>query len=41
MRWDIEETQRVIGYVPEDGHVAEVTDAIRWRETIIRLSEGL
>jgi NAD+ dependent glucose-6-phosphate dehydrogenase len=41
MRWDIEETRRLIGYVPEDGHVAEATDGIRWREKIIRVGRRL
>lgn len=28
MRWDIDETRRVIGYRPQDGHVCEMTDAM-------------
>ena len=37
MRWDIEETRRVIGYHPQDGHVAVSTPAIEEAERLARL----
>lgn len=41
MRWDIDETRRVIGYAPQDGHVAVQTDAIVEGETMVRLEREL
>lgn len=29
MRWDLSETRRVIGYVPQDGHAPVITDSVR------------
>jgi NAD+ dependent glucose-6-phosphate dehydrogenase len=37
MRWDIEETRRVIGYHPQDSHVAVSTPAIEEAERLARL----
>lgn len=37
MRWDIEETRRVIGYAPEDSHRAVSTPAIEEHERLARL----
>jgi len=37
MRWDIEETRRVIGYRPQDGHIAVKTPAIEEEERLARL----
>jgi NAD+ dependent glucose-6-phosphate dehydrogenase len=37
MRWDIDETRRVVGYAPQDGHSAVLTDEITERETTVRL----
>jgi hypothetical protein len=34
MRWDIEETRKTIGYMPQDGHLAEITETMRERETV-------
>jgi hypothetical protein len=36
MRWDIEETRRLIGYEPRDGHAAVVTPAIEEQERLLR-----
>jgi hypothetical protein len=41
MRWDIEETRKTIGYMPQDSHVAEITEAMRERETVIRAKQEL
>jgi len=41
MRWDIDETRRVIGYAPEDGHVAVLTPENVERETMVRLEHEL
>lgn len=41
MRWDIEETRKTIGYKPQDGHLAEITEAMRARETVIRAEREL
>jgi hypothetical protein len=37
MRWDIEQTRQVIGYVPSDGHRAVSTSAIEEQERLVRL----
>ena len=37
MRWDIEQTRRVIGYAPRDGHLAVTTPAIEEHERLARL----
>lgn len=37
MRWDLEETRRVIGYVPQDGHTPVSTSAIDETERLARL----
>ncbi len=37
MRWDIEHTRQVIGYVARDGHVAVSTPAIEETEQLGRL----
>jgi NAD+ dependent glucose-6-phosphate dehydrogenase len=37
MRWDIEHTRQVIGYVARDGHVAVSTPAIEETEQLVRL----
>jgi len=37
MRWDIEETRRVIGYVARDGHRPIVTAAMDEQEKLVRL----
>jgi len=37
MRWDIEETRRVIGYAPRDGHRAVTTAAMENHEKLARL----
>ncbi len=36
MRWDIETTKRIIGYRPQDGHVAELNTIIRLRSAVAR-----
>jgi hypothetical protein len=36
MRWDIDETRTIIGYTPQDGHLAQVTEAMREREIVMR-----
>ena len=36
MRWDIDETRRVIGYHPRDGHRAVITDEIHRAEEMAR-----
>jgi NAD+ dependent glucose-6-phosphate dehydrogenase len=41
MRWDIEQTRQVIGYVPRDGHLAVSTPAIEEREELARLKHEL
>jgi hypothetical protein len=41
MRWDIEETKRVIGYAPRDGHVAVLTEEMNKQEEIVRLEREL
>ena len=41
MRWDIDETRRAIGYAPQDGHVAELTEEIEEHESIVRLEREL
>jgi NAD+ dependent glucose-6-phosphate dehydrogenase len=41
MRWDIEETRRVIGYAPRDGHVAVMTPAIEKAERLARSAFAL
>jgi NAD+ dependent glucose-6-phosphate dehydrogenase len=41
MRWDIVETRAVIGYDPQDGHAAVVTDEIAEREEMVRLEYEL
>jgi len=37
MRWDIDETRRAIGYQPQDGHAAVLTDEMQEREALVRL----
>lgn len=37
MRWDLEQTRKIIGYVPQDGHVAVSSPAIEEREKLARL----
>jgi NAD+ dependent glucose-6-phosphate dehydrogenase len=37
MRWDIDETRRIIGYGPRDGHRAVTTPAIEEHERLARL----
>ena len=37
MRWDIDETRRVIGYMPRDGHRAITTATIDEHEKLARL----
>src|SRR5579872_6700805 len=41
MRWDIDETRRVIGYKPQDGHATIITGEITEREEIVRLEYEL
>jgi NAD+ dependent glucose-6-phosphate dehydrogenase len=41
MRWDIDETRRAIGYAPQDGHVAELSEEIEEHESIVRLEREL
>jgi hypothetical protein len=41
MRWDIEETRRVIGYHPQDGHVAVSTPAIEEAQRLARLEREM
>ena len=41
MRWDIEETKRVIGYAPRDGHVAVLTEEMIKQEEMVRLEREL
>jgi NAD(P)-dependent dehydrogenase (short-subunit alcohol dehydrogenase family) len=41
MRWDIEETRRVIGYAPRDGHRAVTTAAIDEHEKLARLKSEM
>jgi NAD+ dependent glucose-6-phosphate dehydrogenase len=41
MRWDIERTREVIGYVSRDSHVAVITPAIEERERLARLEREL
>jgi hypothetical protein len=41
MRWDIEHTRQVIGYVARDGHVAVSTPAIEETEQLVRLKYEL
>ena len=41
MRWDIEETRRVIGFDPKDGHLAVVTDESAEREDLVRVEREL
>lgn len=36
MRWDIEQTRHVIGYVPRDGHLAVTTPSIEEEERLAR-----
>ncbi len=36
MRWDIEETRRVIGYRPEDGHAVKISDERRIMDALAR-----
>lgn len=36
MRWDIEPTQRLIGYQPQDGHVADINFPIRFRSAVVK-----
>ena len=38
MRWDIEETRRVIGYRPRDGHTAVVSDERRVLDSLAQLA---
>jgi NAD+ dependent glucose-6-phosphate dehydrogenase len=37
MRWDIEETRRVLGYEPQDAHVAVSTPEVEETERLARL----
>jgi NAD+ dependent glucose-6-phosphate dehydrogenase len=41
MRWDIEETKKVIGYAPLDGHVAVLSDEMAEQEEMVRLEREL
>jgi hypothetical protein len=41
MRWDIEETKTVIGYAPQDGHVAVISEEMAEREQMVRLERKL
>jgi NAD+ dependent glucose-6-phosphate dehydrogenase len=41
MRWDIEATRRAIGYAPQDGHVAVLTEESNDHESIVRLEREL
>ena len=41
MKWDIETTRRVIGYAPRDGWTAELDDAKRHGEDMVRRSRAL
>ena len=41
MRWDIDETSNIIGYMPQDGHIAQVTEAMREREIVMRAEREL
>ncbi len=41
MPWDIERTRRVIGYAPQDGHAAEMTDQSLHHEKLARRSRAL
>ena len=41
MRWDIDETRQAIGYAPQDGHVAELTEEMAEHETFVRLEREL
>lgn len=38
MRWDLDETRRVLGYVPEDGRTVILTPTAKARELIARLA---
>jgi len=37
MRWDIESTKKVIGYDPQDGHVAELSVPIKLRSGVMKI----
>ena len=37
MRWHIEPTKRLLGFNPQDGHVADMTIAIRLRAVMVKL----
>ena len=41
MRWDIETTRKVIGYVPEDGAAPQLTDEMKANEEAARKAHGL
>ena len=41
MRWDIDETSKTIDYMPQDGHVAKATEAMREREIVMRAEREL
>jgi hypothetical protein len=41
MRWDIEATRRAIGYAPQDGHAAVLTEESKEQESIVRLEREL
>ncbi len=41
MRWDIETTERAIGYVPEDGAAPQLTDEMKANEEAARKARGL
>jgi NAD+ dependent glucose-6-phosphate dehydrogenase len=41
MPWDVATTRRVIGYAPQDGHAAELTDDIMHHEELARRSRTL
>jgi NAD+ dependent glucose-6-phosphate dehydrogenase len=41
MRWDLGETRRLLGYVPEDGRTVMLTPRAKAREVIARLASGV
>ena len=41
MRWDLDETRRLLGYVPEDGRTVMLTPRAKARELIRRLASGI
>ncbi len=37
MRWDIESTKKIIGYAPQDGHVADLNAFIKLRSGVMKI----